>query len=217
MSDETIRQDVLEDLKWSPQVNATHIGVSVRGGVVALSGHVESFAEKLAAEHIALSVKGVKGVAEELSVRLPSEKKTEDSEIADRAARLLAWDARLQGDAIQVKVERGWITLFGEVRNAHERDVAFSDAKRLSGIVGVTNAIKLAPPPPADDLRGRLEAALARQAALADASIRVSVDGGTVVLSGRVPNWPARTAARAVAWKAPGVADVIDNLTIESP
>jgi hypothetical protein len=99
MSDnEAIRQNVQEDLRWSPRVNATHIGVSVRDGVVELSGHVETFAEKLEAEHIALSVKGVKGVAEEITVRLPSEKKTSDSELADRAARLLSWDARLHGD-----------------------------------------------------------------------------------------------------------------------
>lgn len=114
--DEAIRQNVLEDLRWSPGVNATHIGVSVHDGVVELSGHVETFAEKLKAEHVALSVKGVKGVAEEITVRLPSDKKTSDSELTDRAARLLSWDARLHGDPIKVKVERGWISLTGQVR-----------------------------------------------------------------------------------------------------
>ena len=105
--DETIRQGVLEDLRWSPNVNATHIGVAVRDGVVELTGHVETYAEKLEAEHVALAVKGVKGVAQEIGVRLPSEKKTSDNELAERAVRLLSWDARLHGDAIKVKVEQG--------------------------------------------------------------------------------------------------------------
>jgi len=139
--DEVIRQNVLEDLRWSPRVNATHIGVAVRNGVVELTGHVETFAEKLEAEHVALSVKGVKGVAEEIGVRLPSEKKTSDSELADRAVRLLSWDARLHGDAIKVKVEHGWVTLAGQVRSSGERDCALSDVKRLSGVVGITNEI----------------------------------------------------------------------------
>ena len=164
--DEAIRQNVLEDLRWSPRVNATHIGVSVRDGVVELSGHVETFAEKLNAEHVALSVKGVMGVAEEITVRLPSEKRTSDSELADRAARLLSWDDRLHGEPIKVKVERGWITLTGQVRSSLERDVALSDVKRLSGVVGVTNAITLRPAPAPEDVKGQIEDALNRQAVL---------------------------------------------------
>jgi osmotically-inducible protein OsmY len=164
--DEALRQNVLEDLRWSPRVNATHIGVSVRDGVVELSGHVKSFVEKLEAEHVALSVKGVMGVAEEITVRLPSEKRTSDGELADRTARLLSWDARLHGDAIKVKVERGWITLTGQVRSSRERDVALSDIKRLSGVVGVTNAITLRPAPAPEDVKGQIEDALNRQAVL---------------------------------------------------
>ena len=85
--DEKIRQNVLDDLRWSPRVNSTHIGVAVRSGVVELSGRVETFAEKLEAEHIALAVRGVKGVAEEILVRLPNEKRTSDEELAERAGR----------------------------------------------------------------------------------------------------------------------------------
>jgi BON domain-containing protein len=94
--DEKIRKNVLDDLKWSPRVNSTHIGVTVRSGVVELSGRVETFAEKLEAEHIALAVRGVKGVAEEILVRLPNEKRTSDEELAERAGRILAWDSRLR-------------------------------------------------------------------------------------------------------------------------
>jgi osmotically-inducible protein OsmY len=214
--DEAIRQNVLEDLQWSPGVNATHIGVSVHDGVVELSGHVETFAEKLEAEHVALSVKGVKGVAEEITVRLPSEKKTSDSELADRAARLLSWDARLHGDPIKVKVERGWITLSGQARSSRERDVALSDVKRLSGVVGVTNAITLRPAPAPEDAKGQIEDAINRQSVMEGAVIKVSAQGGTIILSGSVHSWAQRAAARHTAWAARGVSDVIDNLHIVS-
>jgi len=214
--DEAIRQNVLEDLQWSPGVNATHIGVSVHDGVVELSGHVETFAEKLEAEHVALSVKGVKGVAEEITVRLPSEKKTSDSELADRAARLLSWDARLHGDPIKVKVERGWITLSGQARSPRARDVALSDVKRLSGVVGVTNAITLRPAPAPEDAKGQIEDAINRQSVMEGAVIEVSAQRGTIILSGSVHSWAQRAAARHTAWAARGVSDVIDNLHIVS-
>ena len=213
--DEVIRQNVLEEFKWSPHVNATHIGVAVRNGIVELTGRVETFAEKLEAEHVALSVKGVKGVAQEIGVRLSSEKKTSDGELADRAARLLSWDARLHGDAITVKVEQGWITLTGQVRWSGEREFALSDVKRLSGVVGVTDAITLRPAAAPDDVRAQIEDALRRQALLGAAIIQVSAQQGTVILSGKVHSWAERAAARRTAWAAPGVTDVIDNLRID--
>ncbi len=94
-NDETIRQNVLDELSWTPHVNATHIGVAVRDGIVELTGHVENYVEKVQSERAALSVKGVKGVAQEITVRLRNDKKTNDDEIAERAARILAWDLRL--------------------------------------------------------------------------------------------------------------------------
>jgi osmotically-inducible protein OsmY len=214
--DEAIRRNVLEDLRWSPRVSATHIGVSVRDGVVDLTGHVETFADKLEAEHVALSVKGVKGVAQNILVRLPTENKTSDVELADRAVRLLSWDARLHGHAIQVKVEHGWVTLMGQVRSSGARDAAFSDVKRLSGVVGVTNVITLQPSVAPQDVKGQIEEALSRQSLLKGAIIQVSAQGEAIILSGRVHSWAQRHAARATAWAAPGVNDVIDNLHIVS-
>ena len=179
-NDEIIRQSVLEDLSWSPRVNAAYIGVAVRNGIVELSGHVETFAEKLEAEHVALAIRSVKGVAQEIIVRLPSEKRTDDNELADRAARLLSWDARLLGDRVKVKVERGWVTLTGQVRSAGERDFASSDVKRLSGVVGITNSISLRPAAAPSDVKGQLEDALGRRALLATAVIQVSAQDGTI-------------------------------------
>jgi len=215
--DEAIRRNVLENLRWSPRVNATHIGVSVRDGVVDLTGHVETFADKLEAEHVALSVNGVKGVAQNILVTLPTENETSDTELADRAVRLLSWDARLHSDAIQVKVEHGWVTLMGQVRSSGARDAAFSDVKRLSGVVGVTNVITLRPSvAPPEDVKGQIEDALSRQSLLKDAIIQVSAQGETIILSGRVHSWAQRHAARATAWAAPGVSDVLDNLLMVS-
>lgn len=215
-NDEIIRKNVLEDLKWSPHVNPTYIGVAVRNGIVELSGHVETFAEKLEAEHVALAIKGVKGVAQEIVVRLPSEKRTDDNELADRASGLLSWDARLHGDRIKVKVERGWVTLTGQVRSSSEREFASSDVKRLSGVVGITNSISLRPASAPNDVKGQIEDALGRQALLATAVIQVSAQDGMIILSGRVHSWAERAAARHVAWAAPGVVDVVDNLQIDS-
>ena len=130
--------------------------------------------------------------------------------------RLLSWDARLHGDAIKVKVEHGWITLTGQVRSSGERDVALSDVKRLSGVVGVTNAITLRPARRPEDVKGQIEDALNRQSVLRDAIIQVSAQGETIILSGSVHSWAQRTAARHTAWAAPGVSDVIDNLHIVS-
>lgn len=214
--DEEIRRNVLKDLLWSPRVNVTHIGVSVQDGVVELTGHVETFADKLEAEHVALSVKGVKGVAQNILVRLPTENKTSDAELADRAVRLLSWDARLHGDAIQVKVEHGCVTLMGQVRSSGARDAVLSDIKRLSGVVGVTDIITLRPSVVPRDVKSQIEEALSRQSLLKGAIIQVSAQGQAIILNGRVHSWAQRHAARATAWAAPGVSDVIDNLQLVS-
>lgn len=128
----------------------------------------------------------------------------------------MAWDTRLQGDDVKVKVKGGWVTLSGQVRSPPRREAALSDVKRLSGVVGVTNAVELRASPRPEDLKGRIEEALGRQAILQDAPIRVSAQGGEIVLSGVVHSWAERAAARETAWAAPGVVDVIDNLTIVS-
>ena len=154
-------------------------------------------------------------MAQEIIVRLPTEKRTSDEELAARGARLLAWDSRLEGVAVKVKVERGWVTLSGEVPSAREREVALSNVKRLSRVVGVTNAIILRGPAAPTDVKARIEEALGRQALLQADFLHVSFQEGTVVLSGEVHSWAERAAARRTAWEAPGVTDVIDNIHIE--
>jgi osmotically-inducible protein OsmY len=213
--DETIRQNVLDHLEWSPHVNATHIGVAVRDGIVELSGHVDTYVEKLQAEQVALAVKGVRGVAQEISVRLPDDKKTNDDEIAERAARILSWDTRLSRDTIKVKVEKGWVTLTGEVKAWAEREFALSDVKKLSGVVGVTNAISIKPVVSTESVASKIEDALKRQALLDSKSIEVVAHGSKVILNGRVHSWAEKSAARHAAWGTLGVNEVVDNLRVD--
>jgi osmotically-inducible protein OsmY len=214
-NDETIRQNVLDHLNWSPHVNATHIGVAVRDGIVELTGHVENYVEKLQAEHVVLSVKGVKGVAQEIEVRLRNHKQTKDDEIAERAARLLAWDLRVADQGIKVKVERGWVTLSGEANSASEREFALSDIERLTGVVGITNAIQLRRNIPAENVAAKIEAALKREALWEARGIRIDADGNKVVLTGAVRSWPEKAAVRRAAWDTSGVTEVVDHLRVD--
>jgi len=215
MTDDAIIQErVLEELEWSPWVDPTHIGVAVRQGIVELTGHVESYAEKLQAERVALGVKGVKGVAQEITVRLPNHKMTGDDEIAARAARLLDWDSRVPADSIKIKVEKGWVTLSGQVASWSQREAAVSDVEKLSGVVGSTSMITIRPAVMPGNVKTRIEDALRRQALLEAGAIHVTTQGGKVTLDGTVHSWAERSAAHAAAWQAPGVIEVVDNLQI---
>ena len=213
---ETIRQNVLDELEWSTLVNATHIGVSVRLGIVELTGHVESYAEKLQAERIALGITGVKGVAQEIDVRLPNHPRTNDDEIAERAARILEWDGRIPSNTIKVKLEKGWVTLSGQVSSWSQREIALADVGRLSGVLGVINGMTIKPSVWPGDVKTKIEEALKRQALVESDAIRVSATNGKVVLEGKVHSWPERSAARRAAWMAPGVTDVVDHLQVVS-
>ena len=212
--DMTIQKRVIDELEWSVLVDATHIGVAVRQGIVELTGHVETYAEKLKAERVALGVKGVKGVAQEITVRLPNHKMTDDDEIAERAARLLDWDSRVPADAIKVKVEKGWVTLSGQVASWSQREAAMADVEKLTGLVGSSNMITIRPAVMPGNVKARIEDALKRQALVEADAIHVTTQGGKVTLDGKVHSWSERNAARAAAWQAPGVIDVVDNLQI---
>jgi osmotically-inducible protein OsmY len=138
-NDSQLQQAVLAELKWEPSVTAAHIGVTAKGGVVALTGQVESYVEKHAAETAAGRVKGVKAVAEEIEVRLPLEKKRGDEEIAAAALGRLSWDVSVPRDAVKIKVEKGWITLTGEVDWHYQTQAAEQDVRGLLGVLGVSN------------------------------------------------------------------------------
>jgi len=214
MPDFDLRQDVLDELDFDPSINAAQIGVAVEKGIVTLSGHVSSYAEKIAAERIALRVRGVRGVAQEIEVRYPDEKKDADDEIAQRAAKILEWDSGVPLNKIKVKVERGYITLSGAVDWQFQRKAAETAVHKLSGVRGVINTIVVHPSVDAFDIKRRIENALKRNAELEADEIRVTASDGRVTLEGKVHAWSEREIAQQAAWAAPGVVSVDDRLTL---
>jgi osmotically-inducible protein OsmY len=215
MSEELkLQQRVIDELEFDPAVNAAHIGVSVRGSVVTLTGHVESFAEKFAAERAARRVKGVTGVAQEIEVHLAEDKKTADDEIAQRAVKLLEWDIAVPAAAIAVKVEHGIVTLTGTVDWGFQRAEAEYDVRKLGGVKGVVNLIAIRPQVRAADVRSRLTAAFERNAHLEAKHLTIDVINGKVVLGGEVASWAEREAAELAAWSVPGVTAVDDRILI---
>ena len=215
MSEELkLQQRVIDELEFEPAVNAAHIGVSVRGSVVTLTGHVESFAEKFAAERTARRVRGVTGVAQEIEVRLAEDKKTADDEIAQRAVKMLEWDVAVPSRAIEIKVEHGIVTLNGTVDWGFQRAEAEYDVRKLGGVKGVINLIAIRPKVRAEEVRSRLTAAFERNADLEAKHLKIDVINGKVVLSGEVASWAEREAAERAAWSVPGVTAVDDRILI---
>jgi len=211
---EDLRRNVLNELAWDPALDATHIGVAADNGVVTPTGHVATYAEKLAAEAAAKRVFGVRGIAEEIEVRPPYARKTKDDEIAERAVRILQWDVSVPADRITVKVEKGWVTLSGHVDWDYQRGAAAADIHKLSGVVGLINLIAVKPAIRTADVRKKIEDAFHRNAVLDAKEITVSAVDGTVTLSGRVRSWAERNAAERAAWSAAGVTDVEDRLAV---
>src|SRR5271154_2311040 len=160
--DKRLKQAVLDELQWEPSVNAAHIGVTAKDGVVTLMGHVENFAEKSAAERAARRVKEVRAVAEEIEVRLPFSVKHGDEEIASAAVNRLQWDSAVPKGTVKVKVEKGWVTLTGEVDWHYQQDAAASDVRGLWGVIGVSNEIAIKPKPNTSNIRDKIMVALDR-------------------------------------------------------
>ena len=214
MSDIQLRQDILDALEFEPSIDAAHIGVAVEKGVVTLTGHVGSYVAKTIAERLVQRVKGVRGVAQEIQVRYPANKKCADDEIAQRALQIIAWDVDLPDDAIQVKVQNGWVTLTGHVDWHYQRADAEAAVRRLSGVTGITNSIATRPRVDAKDIKRRIEQALKRNAEVEASGIKVNVDGGKVRLDGKVQAWYERSVAEQAAWAVSGVNFVEDHLKV---
>ncbi|HVX76924.1 MAG TPA: BON domain-containing protein [Bradyrhizobium sp.] len=215
MNDKILRQEVLDELEFDPSFDSDHIGVGVEDGVVTLTGHVESYDQKVAAIAAARRVRGVHAIAEEIDVRYPSQSKTADDQIARRALDILKWNATVSHFPIDVLVQSGWVTLSGTTDWEFQRHAAEDCIRKLSGVVGVTNRIQLKPRLNVADIKGKIEAALKRHAELDAKAIRVLVkDGDCVVLEGRVDTLAEQRAAEGAAWSAPGVITIEDRLTV---
>lgn len=213
-NDVDIQQDVLAELKWEAQLQPNEIGVTVKDGVVTLTGYVDSYLKKWAAEDAAHRVRGVTAVANDIEVRLPSTSERTDADIAAAAVRALEWDAFLDVDNIQVTVSKGWVTLQGEVEWQYQKEDAERVVRRLTGVKGVTNAITVKPKLSAHELKEKIEDALVRNAQIDAEHIRVETQGSKVILKGTVHSWAEREAAARAAWSAPGVTSVENQITV---
>lgn len=214
MSDIVLRQDILDELDFEPSINAAHIGVAVDHRVVTLTGHVSTYAQKAAAEGAVRRVKGVRGVAQEIEDRPFGAHATADDEIARRAVTILAWNTTIPENAVQVMVQRGWVTLTGTVAWQYQKTAATDVVQRLGGVVGISNNIEIKPHLTSADVSKKIKSALVRSAEIEAQAIQVSVSDGTVRLEGHVRTWSERMAAERAAWSIPGVTQVDDRISV---
>ena len=217
-TDEQIQRDVLAELKWDSRVGPNEVGVIVKNGIVTLTGWVDSYTKKWAAVEAAERVHGVKAVADEIEVRLPSSAERTDADIAAAARRALEWDAAVPVEHIKVTVSKGIVTLEGEVPWSYQKSDAERVVRRLTGVRGVVNllTVRTTPPPAPSELKQKIESALVRSAKLDAGRIKVETRAdGTVVLKGAVRSWAEREEAERVAWSGQGVTKVDNQIIIE--
>jgi osmotically-inducible protein OsmY len=213
MDDKVIQEAVMRELDWDPKVDAAHIGVSVKNGAVTLTGHVSSYSEKLAAVKAAERVYGVKAVADEIKVRLPTSDVRDDTDIAEEIARELQWNT-LVPDTVHAEVRNGIVTLRGDVEWAYQREEAERAVRDLTGVTGVTNLITVKPRVKAADIEQRIKEAIERAASLDARQIRVTTTNGTVHLQGHVHSLFEKKVAEEAAKAAPGIVKVENEIVV---
>jgi osmotically-inducible protein OsmY len=213
-TDMQLKADVTDELAWDPSINAAGIGVMVKDGVVTLSGHLDTFAEKHAVEKAVRRVADVRGIALEFDVKLSAEHKRSDSEIAQAAAEALRLNSLVPAGKVQVEVEGGWVTLTGEVDWSYQLARAEQCVRPVAGVRGLYNRITIKPRASGKDIGQQITAALTRQAMREARHITVEVDGGVVTLRGQVHSLAEREAAVGAAFSATGVSRVVDKLKI---
>ena len=212
-TDEELQKEVLAELKWDAQIQPNEIGVSVKDGVVTLTGWVDSYLKKWSAEDAAHKVAGVKAVANDIEIKLATERT--DSDIAEAAVHALEWDAGVPSDRVKATVSKGWVTLKGEVERQYQKQDAEQVVRRLAGVKGVTNLITVKPHVTPSELKKKIEDALVRNAEIDANKITVEVQGSKAILKGTVRAWAEKEEAARVAWSAPGITSVENRITVE--
>ncbi|SDE43169.1 Osmotically-inducible protein OsmY, contains BON domain [Pricia antarctica] len=214
-TDAEIKQDVQDELAWEPSIDETQIGVTVRDGIVTLSGVVDNYAKKMAAEKAAKSVKGVKAVAEDIVVQYGIRDKKTDAEIAKAALDALRWNASIPNDTVMIKVEEGWVYLSGELQWEYQKEAARNALLDLTGVKGVVNSIALKQTIKPVEIHDRIAKAFERSADLDANKISIQVDGHTITLTGTVHSIKEKEDARRAAFNSPGVVEVKNNLRVD--
>ncbi|AWM92798.1 ornithine aminotransferase [Pseudomonas sp. 31-12] len=214
MNDLSLRNAILDELEFQPEIDAANIGVAVDNGVVTLSGHVSSYAQKIRAERAVKSLKGVRAVAEEIQVRPEKGAGTADDTIASRALKIINWSSDVPDGDIKIVVQNGWVALEGEVDWQYQKETVEWAVRKLSGVVGIDNRLTLRSRVDAGNIQRCIEDALKRSAEIDAEGIHVKVQGDVVILEGRVHLWRQRQVAERAAWSVPGVKEVIDHILL---
>lgn len=213
MTDKQIQENVMRELEWDPEVDSSKIGVSVEDCIVTLSGEVGSYWVKRAAESAVKRVKGVKGIAQEILVKYQGMERT-DTDIVDAAVNSIKWNTTIPDNTVTVKVEKGWITIEGDVEWEYQRNAAETAVEKIKGVKGVNNLISIKPRIRTSIVKNAIKNALERAADIEATNIEVEADGNKIILRGTVRTWAERGEVQRAAWSAPGVLSVDNQLTI---
>lgn len=216
-TDAEIQKNVMEELKWQPAIKSTEIGVAVKNGIVTLSGMVNTYLEKKTAEKAAFKVAGVKGVAEDIEINIGFNHKKTDAELAQGVLDALKWNVLVPDDKIKVKVENGWVTAEGTVDWNYEQLAVRDAIASITGVMGISNLVKITPKVNSDDVKKKISAAFERSATIDANNIHVENVGSKVTLTGSVRSYAEKRDAESAAWNAPGVTMVENNLNVKIP
>lgn len=213
-SDKKIQEDVMAELQWEPVLNAVELGVSVREGVVTLSGNVNSYTKKRQAEMAAKRVKDVKAVAVDINVDIWPEDNNNDTELGTAIVDAFRWNTLVPDEKIKVKVEDGWITLEGEVEWHYQKAAAYNAINSLRGIKGISNLITVKPAINKVLVKDEIKRALERNADIEAGKIDIVTSGHKVTLKGKAGSWHERSIIERAVWASPGVTEVVDEIEI---